>query len=128
MTISVTITIQSDALNNLTGLEQGILNSLSGEGASTVKVKVLETPATTVTPIKKEKSTPPPVQDELPDDDTGDADDGKATLDNAVKMATIMVAEGKAALVKEALATAGVKRVSELKGKAIAAFLEALNG
>ena len=47
-------------------------------------------------------------------------------LDTAVAVATDLVARGKTADVKLALAAAGAKRVSELKGTAIAKFLEAL--
>ena len=49
------------------------------------------------------------------------------TLDDAVTLATKLVSEGKAADVKAALATAGAKRVSELKGDSISKFIKALS-
>lgn len=51
------------------------------------------------------------------------------TLQDAVTLATDMVGAGKATQVKAALAAAGgAKRVSELKGDAIAAFITAAQG
>lgn len=48
------------------------------------------------------------------------------TLDDAVTLATQLVSDGKAPAVKAALAVAGAKRVSELKGDAISAFINEL--
>lgn len=48
------------------------------------------------------------------------------TLDDAVTLATQLVSDGKAPAVKAALAVAGAKRVSELKGDAITAFINEL--
>lgn len=48
------------------------------------------------------------------------------TLEAAVASATKLVSAGKAAEVKAALGVAGAKKVSELKGKAIQSFIEAL--
>lgn len=45
----------------------------------------------------------------------------------AIALATKMVSDGEAKKVKEALASAGANRVSELKGDAVAKFLEALS-
>lgn len=50
------------------------------------------------------------------------------TTADAVAKATQVLADGGTANVKAALAAAGVKRVSELKGAAIAGFIAALEG
>lgn len=46
-----------------------------------------------------------------------------ATLEDAVKLATTMVSAGRVGEIKTFLAETGVKRVSELKGEGIAAFV-----
>lgn len=59
--------------------------------------------------------------------DMDDADNSlPLTTADAVAKATEVLAAGGTAQVKAALATAGVKRVSELKGAAIAAFIAEL--
>src|SRR5699024_3346904 len=65
-----------------------------------------------------------------PEDDSDDAEDdaGEYSLDDAVKLATSLVSDGRAADVKTALKNAGAKRVSELKGDAIGQFIEELEG
>lgn len=94
------------------------------------------------TPPAPKKATPPPVpQEEVPapepaasapsapsPDEAAEEDDAEdaPTMDDAVTRATVLVSQGKAAAVKAALAVAGAKRVSELKGTQIAAFLQAL--
>lgn len=121
--ISVTITVNSDERGNLTDFERGVFNALSGLNVGKVTIEETGTKVGTKgdTKDKVVDKVTTPTQDELP------GDEGPATMDTAVKRATELVANGKAAEVKAALATAGVKRVSELKGKAIAAFLEALD-
>lgn len=64
----------------------------------------------------------------LEDEDLLGGDAPEYTIEAAVAAATKLVSSGKPAVVKAALATAGAKKVSELKGKAIQAFLEALEG
>lgn len=61
------------------------------------------------------------------DMDDEPAADAPTTTD-AVAKATQVLADGGTATVKAALAAAGVKRVSELKGAAIADFIAALEG
>lgn len=51
----------------------------------------------------------------------------EATMDDAIQVATKMVAEGKATGVKTALSELGVKRVSDLKGEDIATFINSLS-
>lgn len=100
--------ITIDTSTDLTDLERQILQSLLG-GA----------PA----PAKKAAAAPKPEPE--PEEDLLGTDDGP-TLEDAVKRATELVAGGKAAEVKAALAAAGVKRVSELSGAKISTFLDAL--
>ena len=54
------------------------------------------------------------------------AADDAPTLEDAVAAATPLISAGKAAVVKAALANAGVKRVGELPAEKIAAFIEEL--
>lgn len=56
----------------------------------------------------------------------GGAEEATYTLEDAVSKATKLVSGGKASEVKAALAAAGAKRVSELKGDAIGTFMQAL--
>lgn len=89
-------------------------------------------------PVKKvKKAEPEPAKKPEPEpadkDDESEtaADEDEAagdepTLDDAVALATKLMSGGKAADVKAALGTVGAKRVSELKGSKIAAFIEAL--
>ncbi len=51
----------------------------------------------------------------------------EATMEEAIQVATKMVAEGKATQVKTALSSLGVKRVSDLKGEDIASFINSLS-
>lgn len=55
------------------------------------------------------------------------AEDGNPTMADAVARATELVGSGKAAKVKEALASLGAKRVSELEEDKIADFIAALD-
>lgn len=73
---------------------------------------------------KKAAAAPAPDPEQEPEEDLLGTD--APTLEDAVKRATELVAEGKAAEVKAALATAGAKRVSELSGAKIQTFLDAL--
>lgn len=100
--------------DTMTETEQRVLDALSGRVASST--------VTVVPPAAKAtaKATPEPVEDLL-------GAQG-ATLEDAVARATTLVSEGRAAEVKAALATAGAKRVSELKPANIQAFLDALDG
>ncbi len=66
--------------------------------------------------------TPAPTPAPAPEPEADDA-----TMEDAVQLATKLVSEGKAAQVKEALRGVGAKRVSELKGDAIATFIASLS-
>lgn len=80
-------------------------------------------------PEPEDDETPAPEEPEAdePKDDEEDLVGAAPTLDAAVARATTLVSEGRAAEVKAALAEIGAKRVSELSGKAIAQFLNAVS-
>lgn len=72
--------------------------------------------------------TPAVLEDDTPavlEEEQAAADDAP-TLEDAVAAATPLISAGKAAVVKAALANAGVKRVGELPAEKIAAFIEEL--
>ena len=128
MPVNITINIQSNEAGGLTSFEQDILSALSKSLTGTPKatttptvIEVVEADAPNPEP-KKRASTKAE-----PDKDVEASTSGAATLEEAVTRATALVADGKTAKVKGALAVAGAKRVSELKGATIATFLEALN-
>ena len=68
---------------------------------------------------KKESEPEPEPEPEPEEPDIG--------MDLAVSRATTLLAEGKSDTVKEALAVAGAKRVSELTEESVPKFLEALD-
>jgi hypothetical protein len=110
----ITITINTEA--PLTDLEQALL-----------RVLLDEAPAAKATPAPAKKAAAPKptaVPDPEPEEDLVG---GGATLEDAVAKATELVAAGKTAAVKAALAAAGAKRVSELSGAKIQVFLDALD-
>ncbi len=77
--------------------------------------------------LDKTIDEPAPAAEEAEEDLVGGEEEVAAyTLEDAVSAATKLVSEGKSATVKTALAAVGAKRVSELKGVAIASFMEAL--
>lgn len=124
--LNITIEIHSDERNSLTDFERGILNALSGLNVGGVEVK--QEGKKVETPKVVTKPTVAPVAETLPEpEEETTPPAGEATMAAAVKAATDLVSQGKAAQVKTALAGVGAKRVSELKGKAIAEFLEALD-
>lgn len=87
-------------------------------------------PAPEPEPEPEDDETPAPEEpeaDEPKDDEEEDLVGAAPTLDAAVARATTLVSEGRAAEVKAALAEIGAKRVSELSGKAIAQFLNAVS-
>lgn len=86
-------------------------------------------PAPEPEPEPEDDETPAPEEPEAdePKDDEEDLVGAAPTLDAAVARATTLVSEGRAAEVKAALAEIGAKRVSELSGKAIAQFLNAVS-
>jgi hypothetical protein len=143
--ITIDVTINSEN-GKYTAQELRILKAVSGEPAliaptqtssvsstETVKAPVSTKPAASPKPAAKPKpeaSHPEDVDPENTADNSpmpdGPEEPGVATLDDAVAKATELVAAGKTAQVKAALAEAGAKRVSELKGKSIGLFLAAL--
>lgn len=152
--INITINIASEG--ELTAMEQKVLNALTSTDdtaaapapAKTAPAKPAPNPApaeeveeeeepTKKAPARRKaapkKAAPKKVEepevDEL-EDDSDDAEDDAVeySLDDAVKLATSLVSDGRAADVKTALKNAGAKRVSELKGAAIGQFVEELEG
>ena len=137
MSVNITINIQSNEAGHFTDLENRVLDSLSrslrvieGNGglgpevaakAQAASGSALVVSAKTKAELKAEAKAAQLVAEAA-------GNDGSDTLEQAVAQATTLVADGKTAKVKEALAAAGAKRVSELKGSAIAVFLGALDG
>lgn len=76
-------------------------------------------------PKKRAPAKAKPAEPEAPAEDE---DDGKTgtPVDEAVARAAALLAEGKAAKVKEALATLDIQRVSQLKPSQVSDFLTAL--
>lgn len=125
--------------NNLSELDVAMLGFLAGQEATEAPDEQGDdeppaAPAAKANGDTKKaaaKAAPAPVVEE-PDEDLlggGDAPeptDGP-TMTDAVARATTLVSEGGAAKVKEALATVGAKRVSEMDEKDIPAFLAALD-
>jgi hypothetical protein len=150
--IKIDISITSND-GTYTEQELRILKAASAEPALTRPAKTSSAPAVEVAsaggsgnstkpaaskpePTPKPAAKPKPAASHPEDDGTDQSapidpedaheQDGVATLDDVVARATELVAAGKTAQVKAALAEAGAKRVSELKGKSIGMFLAAL--
>ena len=71
---------------------------------------------------------PVPTPDDSDAEEVAAGDDGAdRSLDDAIKLATDMVAAGKTRQVRAALNAVGVKRVSEVKPKDLATFFEKLD-
>lgn len=114
MPITVTITV--------TDVDEDVARTLINAATNAAgAAEVTETR----TPAAKKSTAPKAEPAPEPEDIIGGPE---ATLEDAVSRATALVAAGKTAQVKAALATAGVKRVSELSGAKIATFLTALDG
>ena len=123
MPITVTIVLTSP----FTDLEQRVLHAFDN-GVAPAPVAVPFNVPAAVTPPKPAaaapKAQPKPEPKPEPEEDlVGDV----ATLEDAVSRATTLVASGKTAQVKAALAAAGAKRVSELSGAKIGVFMGALD-
>lgn len=80
-----------------------------------------EAPAAAAPKKTRAKAAPAPEPEDEP------ADDGATTLEQCVERAQELVAEGRSAEVKGALANFDVKRVSELDASQYDEFLAALN-
>ena len=119
MPITVTIVLTSP----FTDLETAVLHAFDGRAPAAPAPVAAPTPKAVVVPPVA-KPTPKPEPTPEPDEDLLG---GAATLEDAVARATTLVASGKTAQVKAALAAAGAKRVSELSGAKIGVFLGALD-
>ena len=102
--------------------------------AAATKPPVAKTPAAKAPAKAVEPEPEEEVEDEGPaaalevEEDLLGGDEPAYTIEAAVAAATKLVSAGKSADVKAALAASGAKKVSELKGKGIQAFIEALEG
>lgn len=137
-----------DTNQSLSDTEKAVLRTLLGESGPTPvtepaggwseggpeeKPAKKSAPAKKAAPKKQAKPDPEPEPDEdeaeadEPEvDDLADADEDAPTMDDAIRVATELVSDGKAAQVKEALAELGAKRVSELSADDVPAFLQSL--
>lgn len=106
------ITIDTDNAKDLEIL-QAMVGALNGNNATAVATKK-------TTAAKKTAAAPAPEQ-------TPEEPEAGVTLDDAVKLATEMVADGKATEVKAALAQFDADRVSKLDPGHISGFIAALS-
>lgn len=113
--------ITIDTTEDLSDKDLEILALLTGSSNGVVPEK----PVAAAKPAaKKAAPAKPEPEPETEEDLVG----GEApTMADAVALATKLVAAGEAAKVKEALADAGAKRVSELPEEALAGFVAALS-
>lgn len=131
--MQITITLDTEKLSPA---DISFLGALAGQeqlpkAAAATPAKAApaaEKPAAKATKAKPEpKAEPEPdtADDEVqtPADEEGDG----PTMQDAVELATKLVSNGEAKRVKEALADAGAKRVSELKADKVADFIAALS-
>lgn len=134
MALTVQISINVAPGDRLTDFELGILRACAGSTTPepSINADAVDTPQSAqVAPIKtgktSTKAATQKTEAEVAPEVDDDAPTAKATLEQAVSRATALVSKGKTETVKEALAAVGAKKVSELKGTAIAAFIEALD-
>lgn len=114
--------------NNLSELDIAMLAFLAGQDEAEPEApepdeKPAPAKATAATKKAAAKATPA-AEPEAEEDLVGGGD--APTMADAVAAATVLVSEGGAAKVKEALAVVGAKRVSEMDEADIPAFLAAL--
>lgn len=133
--MQITITLDTEKLSPA---DISFLGALAGQeqlpkAAAATPAKAApaaEKPAAKATKAKPEpKAEPEPETGDDEPDATPSADeegDGP-TMQDAVELATKLVSNGEAKRVKEALADAGAKRVSELKADKVADFIAALS-
>lgn len=125
--------------NNLSATDVAVLQLLVGGSQETTLKTVSAAAAPTPTPAPAKATpapkkaapapTPEPVVEEAGAEAEAEAEDlvgGAPTMADAVSAATVLVSSGGAAKVKEALASVGAKRVSEMQESDIPAFLAAL--
>lgn len=131
------IEIHHNTDDELNATDRAVLQALLGNDAPAAKAPVAEQPAAKPAAKKatsaakkaaaKPEPTPEPEEAESADEDLL-GDDEAPTMADAVELATELVSDGRSADVKAALAEAGAKRVSELKGAGIATFVNTLRG
>lgn len=105
----------------LSELDLRVLTALTGTAETPQAAKPASAKAK---PARAAKPAPEPEPEPEEDDDI--LGDNGPTLKDAVARATELVGEKKSAVVKEALKSVGVGRVSELSGDQIQEFLDAL--
>lgn len=118
--------LEIDLGEQLSERDKALLHAILGGKATPARLEeIAETKPAKAAPAKtatKAKAEPEP------EPEPEAAEEGGATMEQAVEAATKLVAGGKAAKVKTALTDLGVKRVSELDPSDIQAFLDAVNG
>lgn len=136
----VNIELNSEAGDDV----EGILARLAGEATVTLPAQD-DKPAPAPKPAKKaaapkpkaEPAPEPEEAEEVADEPEEEAEEaaeepkaksGGVTVDEATKLATKMIGDGKADKVREALKAAGAKRVSALDDDNVNDFMEAING
>jgi uncharacterized membrane protein len=115
--------------NELSKLDKQILGILAGAAEMPVS-QPTTAPAAKATPKAApvaQKAAPAPEPEPEPEAAEEDLVGSAPVMADAVALATQLVSEGKSADVKKVLADNGVKRVSELSGDQIAAFVSALS-
>lgn len=120
--------------NNLSDLDLRILWLLGNADDAPAPKAEKAAPKAETTAKAAPKAKPAPkaeepeeaVEEAVEEEETPEAAT-EATMEDAVELATKLVSSGQAAKVKAALAESGAKRVSELKGDDIPAFIAALS-
>lgn len=115
MQVTLTFDTADDAV--LSDKDIKILRAITGNADEVSAAAAAEDKPTPRKRAAAKKTAAAPPADETSDDDP--------SLEDAVALATELVADGKTADVKKVLAKLKVKRVSELEGDAIAEFLAA---
>lgn len=113
----MTITVSFDP-NDASDVEY-VQALLAGEEAAPAPTPAKKAPAK-----KAAAAAAPPAEEEATEEEPAD---GEVTLQQCIDKATELVGEGRAAEVKGALATLGVKRVGELEESQYAEFFEAIS-
>lgn len=98
------------------------------DGSAKAKAKPAKKQKDAPAPAAKEEPAPEPTPEPIPEEDGKDEQEDvtEVTMDTAVEVATALIGDGRQKDVKDALKELGARRVSELKGDKIAAFVKAL--
>lgn len=118
--------------SELTDQDRAVLRALLGDAPAAAPKAEKPAPAKAAPAPKPEPvKEPEPVQEEAPAEPEAEDDllggDEVVTRADAVAAATKLVTSGEQAKVKDALASVGAKRVSEVADDKLAAFVAALS-